>query len=218
MAQINPERKCLYWQKPSISSRPPGSIYYRITKVDTQFYGITHPPEGFVAAQHTLNRIILRPWFNLIVIWRLNWTIVWEYPHGNEGIKALATSSGSYHIAVPFLPCITVAAVSSYPDLHHPLDLAPFWLVGHNLDESAGVTVGKWIASATRLVGATNGSSPSQESNQPRYIPMTTKTMIDQAHKIGIKVIPWTASSSHLCTENNHDLYYQVFWCRIRVV
>jgi len=29
---------------------------------------------------------------------------------------------------------------------------------------------------------------------QPNYVPFTTKEMIDQAHKLGMRVKPWTVS------------------------
>jgi len=157
--------------------------------------------------------IIVRPWFNLIMIWGLDWTIVWEfqlvYPHWNEGIKASATSSGSYrfvHITDPFLPCMTCCS-ELLSRSTSSLDLVPLWLACHNLDEFASVTVGKWIASAARSIGATiisptavNGSL----SHLCTEIDVRTKTLGSNCW-IG-KLMYWFI------------LWVSVFWCRIRVV
>ncbi|KAL9715819.1 hypothetical protein Ac2012v2_000261 [Leucoagaricus gongylophorus] len=155
------------------------------SKVNPQFNGTTRPPEDFVTAQHA------------------------EFAKSGYPLDQITYESFDWRTLIgmmelePRLPrAALVDSSTSSPDL------APLWLAGHSLDEFAGATIGERIANAAGSIGATilspaavNNSSPVQDPTQPGYIPMTTKAMIDQAHKIGIQVIPWTVDDLNIAQQ-----------------
>ncbi|CAA7258745.1 unnamed protein product [Cyclocybe aegerita] len=72
---------------------------------------------------------------------------------------------------------------------------------GLNVFAFEGATLGEKIANAAYSIkasilspSATSGLSLAPDPAQPGYIPFTTKAMIDQAHKNGMLVKPWTVN------------------------
>lgn len=73
------------------------------------------------------------------------------------------------------------------------------WLAGLRLDSFPGPTVGRQIAQAAQTIEA-NILSPAASSEwtpvpdpaSPDYIPFATKDMVDEAHRLHIRVKPWT--------------------------
>ncbi|KAJ3496603.1 hypothetical protein NLJ89_g10462 [Agrocybe chaxingu] len=72
---------------------------------------------------------------------------------------------------------------------------------GLNVIAFEGATPGEKIANAAHSIkasilspSATSGLSLAADPSQPGYVPFTTKAMIDQAHKNGMLVKPWTVN------------------------
>jgi hypothetical protein len=75
------------------------------------------------------------------------------------------------------------------------------WQAGLNIHTFPGATLGEQVANAAGSIGATilspaatADNSPVPDPTESGYVAFTTKAMIDQAHKIGLRVIPWTVS------------------------
>lgn len=73
------------------------------------------------------------------------------------------------------------------------------WHAGLSIESFSGETIGQKIANAAHYIGA-NILSPAAVSHKgtgidpsdPNYVPFTTWEMIQEAHKSGILVKPWT--------------------------
>lgn len=73
------------------------------------------------------------------------------------------------------------------------------WLAGLRLDSYPGPTVGHRVAQAAYSIGA-DILSPSAKSffgtvpdpSMDGYEAFTTKEMVDEAHRLGLRVVPWT--------------------------
>lgn len=68
------------------------------------------------------------------------------------------------------------------------------WLGGIDLDDFAG----DWVAAAASI-GASilspnhgTGNSSTATVNSPSYVPFTTTDVVERAHGLGMKVVPWT--------------------------
>lgn len=78
------------------------------------------------------------------------------------------------------------------------------WLAGLRLEDFPGDTTGEQLAYAARFIKAgilspaaiAAGTDPAL----PGYTPFATKEMIEQAHKLGVAVKPWTVSYRELCS------------------
>ncbi len=81
------------------------------------------------------------------------------------------------------------------------------WLAGLRLDDFEGPTLSEQVAQAASFINA-DILSPSASGylnsvpcpSMEGYLPFTTKEMVNEAHKLGLTVKPWTVSStvSHL--------------------
>ena len=74
------------------------------------------------------------------------------------------------------------------------------WLAGLRPEDFPGNTIGEQIAYAARFIKAgilspAAGADPAL----PGYTPFTSKEMIEQAHKLGVAVKPWTVSYQKPC-------------------
>ncbi|EIW86408.1 PLC-like phosphodiesterase [Coniophora puteana RWD-64-598 SS2] len=74
------------------------------------------------------------------------------------------------------------------------------WLAGLRLDTFPGPTSGHQVAQAAQAISA-DILSPSAESfrspedlHAENYVPFATKAMINEAHRLGLKVKPWTVN------------------------
>ena len=73
------------------------------------------------------------------------------------------------------------------------------WLAGLRLDSYPGPTVAHQVAQAAYVLGA-DILSPSAKSffgtvpdpAMDGYEAFTTKEMVDEAHRLGLRVVPWT--------------------------
>lgn len=75
------------------------------------------------------------------------------------------------------------------------------WLAGLDVRNFPGATLGEKIAYAAASINVTilspadtDLNSPVDDPTEAGYIPFTTKAMVDRAHELGLKVIPWTVS------------------------
>ena len=84
----------------------------------------------------------------------------------------------------------------------------PKWLAGLSVESFPGETFGQKIANAANYIGADilsprafsrsgTGIDPEEEG----YVPFTTWEMVQEAHKNGLLVIPWTVSSKTFKTD-----------------
>jgi len=78
------------------------------------------------------------------------------------------------------------------------------WLAGLRPEDFPGNTIGEQLAYAARFIkagilspaAAAAGTDPAL----PGYTPFATKEMIEQAHKLGVAVKPWTVSYQEPCS------------------
>ncbi|KAG6910557.1 hypothetical protein DXG01_009507 [Tephrocybe rancida] len=73
------------------------------------------------------------------------------------------------------------------------------WLAGLELSDFPAPTTEAKVAEAAASIKASilspsyaNAKSTAVDPSQPGYIPFTTKAMVDRAHELGMKVVPWT--------------------------
>ncbi|KAL1631532.1 hypothetical protein SLS54_000293 [Diplodia seriata] len=66
------------------------------------------------------------------------------------------------------------------------------WLGGLNLDDYDGDWVAAAAAIGSSVVSPVHGFPSNLTVNSPGYTPFTTKDVVDEAHELGMKVIPWT--------------------------
>lgn len=79
------------------------------------------------------------------------------------------------------------------------------WHAGLSIESFPGETIGQKIVNAAHAIGA-DILSPAAESSEidpkeQKYVPFTTWEMIQEAHKNGLLVKPWTVSAKSPNTE-----------------
>ncbi|KAI0734009.1 PLC-like phosphodiesterase [Fomitopsis betulina] len=82
------------------------------------------------------------------------------------------------------------------------------WLAGLRVDSYPGPTVGHRVAQAARSLGA-DILSPSAKSffgtvpdpSMDGYETFTTKQMVDEAHRLGLRVVPWTVNRMNIAEQ-----------------
>ena len=97
---------------------------------------------------------------------------------------------------------LTVRFLSS--TIFGPNNTTSKWLAGLRPDDFPGNTAGEQLAYAARSIKAgilspaavAAGTDPAF----PGYIPFATKEMIEQSHKLGVAVKPWTVSYQEPCS------------------
>ncbi|OJD32880.1 glycerophosphoryl diester phosphodiesterase [Diplodia corticola] len=67
------------------------------------------------------------------------------------------------------------------------------WLGGLDLADYAGDWVAAAAAIGSSVLSPVHGFPSNLTVNSPGYTPFTTKDVVDEAHALGMKVIPWTA-------------------------
>jgi hypothetical protein len=91
--------------------------------------------------------------------------------------------------AVPTSALIDAETVS---DVDPTTGLSP-WFAGLNLTSFPGATLGQKISQAAKSIGS-DTLSPNAGALTPAPGLFTTKEMVDEAHKLGLGVVPWTVS------------------------
>ena len=70
------------------------------------------------------------------------------------------------------------------------------WLGGLDIDDFGGDLVKAAASFGADAISPVHGDPQNGKVGDANYVPYTTKTMVDSAHKAGIKVIPWTVSDA----------------------
>ena len=76
-------------------------------------------------------------------------------------------------------------------------DLRPIWTAGIDVEAQEGPDLAQKVAQAAKKANA-DILSPSHgvgEVEVEGYVPFANKTMVDEAHKLGMKVVPYTPNS-----------------------
>ncbi|KAL0950754.1 hypothetical protein HGRIS_007522 [Hohenbuehelia grisea] len=147
------------------------------SKINAQFPNQTRGVDDFVRKQHAL--FAASPYRRSITYQSFDWrTLV--------SMKALDRS-------------VVTAALIQQTTLVGPGNTTSPWLAGVRPESFPGPTVGEKIAQAAHSIkadilspSATSSLSPVADPTLPGYIPFTTKEMIDEAHRLGLTVKPWT--------------------------
>jgi hypothetical protein len=97
---------------------------------------------------------------------------------------------------------------SSRTTLFGPNGTTSPWLAGLRLDSFPGPSTSEQLVQAAASIGAdvlspqaVSGDSPVPDPSQPGYIPFTDKPMIDEAHKLGLTVKPWTINRLNIASQ-----------------
>lgn len=82
------------------------------------------------------------------------------------------------------------------------------WQAGLDISKFDGATAGEKVANAAASIKASvlSAAAVSSKGNatdpaDPGYVPFTTKEMIDQAHKNGLLVKPWTVDRQNIVAQ-----------------
>jgi len=96
------------------------------------------------------------------------------------------------------------------PELMHHRDTAFMpdnsttpWLAGYRLDEFLGPSFGEQIAQAARRINAdilspTATVTISSPKNPSEMVQFTTQSLVNEAHRLGMQVKPFTVSHGHV--------------------
>ncbi len=68
------------------------------------------------------------------------------------------------------------------------------WLGGLDIDDFAGSLVAATASFGTDAISPVHGDPQAGSVLDPGYQPFTTRTMVDEAHAAGMRVIPWTVN------------------------
>ncbi|MGC7093371.1 glycerophosphodiester phosphodiesterase family protein [Amycolatopsis lurida] len=66
------------------------------------------------------------------------------------------------------------------------------WLGGLDIDDFGGSPVRAVKSFGASALSPVHGNPQGGSVNDPNYVPFTTKALVDEAHRAGLKVIPWT--------------------------
>jgi len=155
------------------------------------------------------------------ILWNIESKINPIYPNRTLGVgdfvnkqHALFAASPYYHsityqsfdwrtlIAMRNLdPSIIISALIDDGTATMPDNSTSPWLAGHRLDQFPGVSMDVQIAHAALEIGADIlspsadfSTSPSPDPSMAGHLPFTTKHMVDEAHRLGMAVKPFTVN------------------------
>ncbi|PPQ62788.1 hypothetical protein CVT24_000482 [Panaeolus cyanescens] len=160
------------------------NVESKINPVDTNS---TRSPEDFVKAQH---REFVRSGYKLpqITYQSFDWRSIIQ-------MKALE-------------PRILTAALIDSTTVYGDDGGPSVWLGGVDVAKFPGTTTGQKIANAAKSIkadilspAAVDDSSTAPDPTQAGYVPFTTKDMIEQAHKNGLVVAPWTVNRMNIAEQ-----------------
>ncbi|KAJ4476588.1 PLC-like phosphodiesterase [Lentinula aciculospora] len=146
------------------------------SKVNAEHKNQTRSPEDFVMRQHDI--FVSSPYRHSITYQSFDWrTLV--------AMKALDRS-------IPTSALIDLETAVMSDNKTSP------WLAGLRLDAFPG-DIGNQIASAAHAIKAdilspADVASSVADPTLPEYIPFTTRSMVDYAHRLGMLVKPWTVN------------------------
>ncbi|KAJ3992017.1 PLC-like phosphodiesterase [Lentinula boryana] len=146
------------------------------SKVNAEHTNRTRSPRDFVSSQHDI--FVHSPYRHSITYQSFDWrTLV--------AMKALDRS-------------IPTSALIDLETAVMPDNKTSPWLAGVRLDNFPG-DIGTQIASAAHAINAdilspADVASVVADPTLPEYIPFTTRSMVDGAHRLGMLVKPWTVN------------------------
>ncbi|KAG9223108.1 hypothetical protein PLEOSDRAFT_1074827 [Pleurotus ostreatus PC15] len=162
---------------------PQHKILWNIeSKIDAQFPNLTRGVQDFVQRQHAL--FVASPYRRSITFQSFDWRSL---------------------IAMKKLdPSFVTSALIQDTTAFGPNNTTSPWLAGLRLDSFPGPSVGAQVAQAAHSIGAgivsssaTAAGSPGDPA-RPGFVAFTDQTMIDEAHKLGLTIKPWTVDSLNL--------------------
>ncbi|QWF80599.1 Glycerophosphodiester phosphodiesterase [Amycolatopsis sp. CA-230715] len=89
----------------------------------------------------------------------------------------------------PYLPTVALTE-PSFLQVGQP-DKSP-WLGGLDIDDFGGSPVRAAKSFGASAVSPVHGNPQGGHAGDPDYVPFTTKALVTEAHRAGMKVIPWT--------------------------
>jgi glycerophosphoryl diester phosphodiesterase len=96
----------------------------------------------------------------------------------------------------PLLPIVALTNGQQFLQAGQP-GASP-WLGGIDIDDFEGSLQQQYVAAAhsfgSDAVSPVHGDPQGGTVNDPDYVPFTTPELVDAAHAVGMKVIPWTVS------------------------
>ncbi|MFI6599485.1 glycerophosphodiester phosphodiesterase [Nonomuraea sp. NPDC050536] len=89
-------------------------------------------------------------------------------------------------------PRLPLVALTNYDFLQTGKPGASPWLGGIDIDDFGGDPLKAVKSFGAAAFSPVHGFPQDGKVTDPGYVPYVTKTMVDEAHDLGIKVIPWT--------------------------
>ncbi|WP_214324411.1 glycerophosphodiester phosphodiesterase [Nonomuraea sediminis] len=89
-------------------------------------------------------------------------------------------------------PKLPLVALTNYDFLQTGKPGASPWLGGIDIDDFGGDPLKAVKSFGAAAFSPVHGFPQNGKVTDPGYVPYVTKTMVDEAHDLGIKVIPWT--------------------------
>ncbi|KAF9535471.1 PLC-like phosphodiesterase, partial [Crepidotus variabilis] len=103
---------------------------------------------------------------------------------------------------------IPTSALIDDTTIYGPSNTTSQWQAGLVIDSFEGATSGEKVANAAAYIkaqvlstAAVSSQGNATDPADPGYVPFTTKAMIDQAHKNGVLVKPWTADRLNIVSQ-----------------
>ncbi|MEU9886316.1 glycerophosphodiester phosphodiesterase family protein [Sphaerisporangium sp. NPDC051011] len=89
-------------------------------------------------------------------------------------------------------PRLPLVALTNYDFLQTGKPGASPWLGGIDIDDFGGDPLKAIKSFGASAFSPVHGFPQNGKVTDPTYVPYVTKAMVDQAHRMGIKVVPWT--------------------------
>ena len=89
-------------------------------------------------------------------------------------------------------PRLPLVALTNYDFLQTGQPGASPWLGGIDIDDFGGDPLKAIKSFGAAAFSPVHGFPQNGKVTDPGYRPYVTKTMVDEAHRLGLKVIPWT--------------------------
>ncbi|TCD60980.1 hypothetical protein EIP91_009188 [Steccherinum ochraceum] len=161
------------------------------------------------------------------ILWNIESKINPAQPNQTRSVEDFVTSQHEIFAASPYYPSITfqsfdwrslvamkkldpymiTSALIDDETAMNPDNKTTPWLAGLRLDAFPGPTKDEQVAQAAHFIGAhilspaATGSGGSEDPMIEGYVPFTTKSMVDEAHRLGMLVKPWTANRMNIVEE-----------------
>ncbi|KAH8086641.1 PLC-like phosphodiesterase [Cristinia sonorae] len=197
---------------------PSHQILWNIeSKINAQYPNQTRSVEDFVTKQYAA--FAASPYYNAITYQSFDWRSLVAMKKVDPYFVTSAlideyVFNVQHSAPVPDLPLsffhmahVCYFSLASQTAANPDNNTTP-WLAGLRLDAFPGPTAQEQIAQAAHHVGAnilspaaTSSSVSSIDPSMEGYVPFTTKGMVDEAHRLGLLVKPWTVNRMNVAEE-----------------